>query len=77
MNDKMTIFYSENTGTIEGVFSGEVDFSVFDDREEDVKSYCIKKIIDYNGEFLALFYNYKVNLKTNTIELKEQLKISL
>jgi len=77
MNNKMTIFYSKNTGNIEGVFSGEVDFDVFVDREEDIKSYCIRSVVEYNGEFLALFYNYKVNLETNTIELKEQLKISL
>lgn len=77
MNNKMTIFYSKNTGNMEGVFSGEVGFDVFVDREEDIKAYCIRRVVEYNGEFLALFYNYKVNLETNTIELKEQFKISL
>lgn len=77
MSKKMTIFYSKFTGNIEGVFTDEVDFDVFVDREEDIKAYCIKRVVEYNGEFLALFYNYKVNLETNTIELKEQLKILL
>ncbi|HHD2753301.1 TPA: hypothetical protein ACOTG0_002110 [Clostridium perfringens] len=75
MNNKMTIFYSKFTGNIEGVFSGEVDFDVFVDREKDVESYCIRKVTNFNGEFLALFYNYKVNLETNDIELKNQFKI--
>lgn len=74
MNNTMTIFYSKFTGNIEGVFSGEVGFDVFVDREEDVKSYCIRKVAEYNGEFLAFFYNYKVNLETNTIELKKLIK---
>lgn len=75
MNNKMTIFYSKFSGNIEGVFSGEVNYDVFVDREEDVKAYCIRKVTNFNGEFLALFYNYKVNLETNAIELKNQFKI--
>lgn len=77
MSNKMTIFYSGNTGEIEGVFSGEVDFSAFANREADVRAYCKKKVTNFNGEFLALFYNFKVNLQTNIIEPKEQFKITL
>ncbi|MGG5461512.1 hypothetical protein [Clostridium sp. B9] len=77
MNEKMTIFYSKFTGNIEGAFSGEVDFYTFCDREEDVKSYCIRKVTDLNNEFIVTSSNYKVNLETNKIELKNKVDITL
>lgn len=77
MNNKMTIFYSKFTGNIEGVFTGEVGFDVFVDREDDVKAYCIRKVVDFDGQFLATFFNYKINLETNKVEIKNQVNISL
>lgn len=77
MNNKMTIFYSKFTGNIEGVFSGEVNYDVFVDREEDVKAYCIRKVANFDGQFLAAFFNYKINLETNKVEIKNQVNITL
>lgn len=77
MDDKMTIFYSKFTGNIEGAFSGEVDFDTFCDREEDVKSYCIRKVTELNNDFIVTSSNYKVNLETNKLEIKNQVNITL
>ena len=37
MNEKMTIFYSKNTGEIKYASSGEVGFDTFLSNEEDMR----------------------------------------
>ncbi|TGY43192.1 hypothetical protein [Clostridium perfringens] len=71
MNEKMTIFYSRNTGDIKYASSGEVDFDTFLENEEDMRSFCLRIVVPFNFEILENANRFKINLEKNIIEEKE------
>lgn len=71
MNEKMTIFYSKNTGEIKYASSGEVDFDTFLENEEDMRSFCLRIVVPFNFEILENANRFKINLEENIIEEKE------
>ncbi|WP_163236393.1 hypothetical protein [Clostridium perfringens] len=71
MNEKMTIFYSKNTGEIKYASSGEVDFDTFLENEEDMRSFCLRIVVPFNFEILENANRFKINLEKNIIEEKE------
>lgn len=68
MNDKMTIFYSKNTGEIKLASSGEVDFNTFLNNEKDMRSFCLKIVVPFNFDILSNSQRFKINLDKNKIE---------
>lgn len=79
MNQEMTIFYSENTGEIKLVSSGDVDFDIFLQNEADMRSFCKKAVVNLNESILRNSHEYIVDLKANKIIKKpvENIEISL
>ncbi|EHR0219038.1 hypothetical protein [Clostridium perfringens] len=71
MNEKMTIFYSKNTGEIKYASSGEVGFDTFLSNEEDMRSFCLMIVVPFNFEILENANRFKINLEKNIIEEKE------
>ncbi|XZM79213.1 hypothetical protein ACSXAB_00655 [Clostridium perfringens] len=71
MNEKMTIFYSKNTGEIKYASSGEVDFDTFKNNEKDMRSFCLRIVVPFNFDILSNTQRFKINLNKNTIEEKE------
>lgn len=71
MNEKMTIFYSKNTGEIKYASSGEVGFDTFLSNEEDMRSFCLRIVVPFNFEILENTNRFKINLEKNIIEEKE------
>ncbi|HFD2036173.1 TPA: hypothetical protein ACF2DS_002908 [Clostridium perfringens] len=71
MNEKMTIFYSKNTGEIKYASSGEVDFDTFKNNEKDMRSFCLRIVVPFNFDILSNTQRFKINLDKNTIEEKE------
>ncbi|WP_338849242.1 hypothetical protein [Clostridium perfringens] len=71
MNEKMTIFYSMNTGEIKYASSGEVDFDTFLENEEDMRSFCLRIVVPFNFIILENTNRFKINLEKNTIEERE------
>ncbi|MDK0947724.1 hypothetical protein QTH29_08325 [Clostridium perfringens] len=71
MNEKMTIFYSKNTGEIKYASSGEVYFDTFLENEEDMRSFCLRIVVPFNFEILENANRFKINLEKNIIEEKE------
>lgn len=71
MNEKMTIFYSKNTGEIKYASSGEVDFDAFLENEKDMRSFCLRIVVPFNFEILENANRFKINLEKNIIEEKE------
>ena len=81
MNEKMTIFYSENTGEFALIFKGIVDWEELGDKEADYRSYCIRKVLKINNTILNNPFEYKVDLEANKIikkpVIKEDIEIEL
>ncbi|HFD2032020.1 hypothetical protein [Clostridium perfringens] len=71
MNEKMTIFYSKNTGEIKYASSGEVDFDTFKNNEKDMRSFCLRIVVPFNFDILSNTQRFKINLDKNTIEERE------
>ncbi|HHD2730874.1 hypothetical protein ACQPUH_01815 [Clostridium perfringens] len=71
MNEKMTIFYSKNTGEIKYASSGEVGFDTFLSNEEDMRSFCLRIVVTFNLDILSNTQRFKINLEENIIEEKE------
>lgn len=71
MNEKMTIFYSKNTGEIKYASSGDVGFDTFLSNEEDMRSFCLRIVVPFNFEILENANRFKINLEENIIEEKE------
>ncbi|HAT4162921.1 TPA: hypothetical protein I9Z77_002384 [Clostridium perfringens] len=71
MNEKMTIFYSKNTGEIKYASSGEVGFDTFLSNEEDMRSFCLRIVVPFNFDILSNTQRFKINLEKNTIEERE------
>lgn len=81
MNDNMTIFYSKNNGRFMMVSKGIIDWGSLDEQEADWRSFCIRKVLPINENFLKNPFDYIVDLKTNCIIKKpteqEEITISL
>ncbi|AMN31767.1 hypothetical protein [Clostridium perfringens] len=71
MNEKMTIFYSKHTGDIKYASSGEVDFDTFLENEDDIRSFCLRRVVPFNFTVLENTNRFKINLEKNTIEERE------
>ncbi|MGU9139377.1 hypothetical protein ACV3XK_06290 [Clostridium perfringens] len=71
MNEKMTIFYSKNTGEIKYASSGEVGFDTFLSNKEDMRSFCLRIVVPFNFSILENTNRFKINLEKNTIEERE------
>ncbi|MBO3398428.1 hypothetical protein JJB71_12845 [Clostridium perfringens] len=74
MNEKMTVFYSKNTGEIKYASTGEVGFDTFLGNEDDMKSFCIRVVIPFNFDVLSNSQRFKINLEKNIIEEKQYKK---
>lgn len=73
MDKKMTVFFSKNTGNIEGIFEDEISFeNAFYERHLDVMSYCLKAVIEYDINVLSGASKYRVDLEKQQIVLKEE-----
>lgn len=69
---EMTIFFSKHTGWIQAVFQDNITFeNSFMERAEDMKSFCIRVVTDFNLEVLAHMHKYKIDLETKEIVLKD------
>lgn len=69
--EKMTLFYSENTGEIKLCVSGDVDFNVFCGNEADMRSFCKRTIIDRNDEIMKNSHEYIIDLNKNILTKKQ------
>ena len=71
---KITVFYNKTTGVIKDIYVAEMEanFNFFGDKEEEYKSILDKIIVDYDVEFARNWYDYKVDLDTNTLFKKEK-----
>lgn len=71
--NKMTVFFSFNTGDIEGIFEDEISFEdAFFGRHLDVMSYCNRVVIDLDRNMISSMGQYKVDLVKQQIVLKEE-----